>query len=547
MPAVMNFFQLQDQARKKTGRLILLFAAAVTTIVLVTYMAVAFIWVAGVSHATNQTDSNEWTQRAVTHDIWEPHLFALVLGGVVAIVVIGILIKLYQLRTGGRAVAESVGARLIDPTLATGQERKVLNVVEEMAIASGIPVPPVYILDEGGINAFAAGYTPKDAVVCVTKGTVERLDRDELQGVIGHEFSHIFNGDMRLNIKLIGVLNGILAIGLIGWFILRSSMQTSRVGYRRRSKDNGVPMALILVGLAMLIIGYMGTFFGNLIKAAVSRQREFLADASAVQFTRNPSGIAGALKKIGGYIGGSKITHHGAAEVSHMFFSQASVSWLDFMLATHPPLPERIRRIEPTWDGQFEKSVPLKGEVAARMPASALAAAATSPGAAVATASPAGKQGHPGGDNLDSAATLIEQLPESVKTAAHEPFSARALVYAMLIDDDSAAQARQMEYLQAESWRGAADETKRLLADVQTMNDQHRLPALDLAMPALRQLSQSQYDEFCHSVDLLVRADNHIKLFEWTVQKLVVHNLSPQYRPRQASPGAVLRPWPARS
>ena len=234
-------------------------------------------------------------------------------------------------------------------------ERKILNVVEEMAIASGTPVPPVYLMEnEEGINAFAAGFTPGDAVIGVTRGCIRTLTRDELQGVIAHEFSHILNGDMRLNIRLIGVLYGILLISMTGWLIFRSTAYNTGFNTRRDDDDRRGGNPWPLVGLALYILGYVGVLFGNLIKAAVSRQREFLADASAVQFTRNPDGIAGALKKIGALSEGSKIQAPEAQETSHLFFGEATGHIFGFM-ATHPPLAERIRRIDPSFNGDFSQ------------------------------------------------------------------------------------------------------------------------------------------------------------------------------------------------
>ena len=229
-----------------------------------------------------------------------------------------------------------------------------------MAIASGTPTPPVYMMqEEPGINAFAAGFTPSDAVVGVTRGCVGQLSRDELQGVIGHEFSHILNGDMRLNIRLMGVLFGILVVGLIGSILLRSSLYGSAL-QSRSSRGNSTQVLLIIGGVLMLV-GFIGTLVGNLIKASVSRQREFLADASAVQFTRNPSGIAGALKKIGGFEAGSEMMNPHAPESSHMFFGRAVSSGFNSLFATHPPLEERIARLDSSWqpDGETRRSAPV--------------------------------------------------------------------------------------------------------------------------------------------------------------------------------------------
>ena len=546
MPTGMSFFECQEQARKKTGRLVILFGVAVAAIILTTYLAVAFFYVTLADNYPSHRGRNsrhrysaEYKPMAERPSMWEPPLLACVGTGVLAVVGVGTLVKLGQLRSGGRAVAESVGGRAINANIAGPQERKIINVVEEMAIASGIPVPPVYILDEDSLNAFAAGYTPRDAVVTVTRGSVELLTRDELQGVVGHEFSHILNGDMRLNIQLMGVLHGILAIGLIGWFIMRLAFNSGGRS-SRRSKDGGGTLLILALGGTLMVIGYVGTFFGNLIKAAVSRQREFLADASSVQFTRNPLGIAGALKKIGGLAGGSRIEHHAAAQVSHMFFGQASASWLDFLLATHPPLTERIRRVDPAWDGKFTTVAPLDSEPAT--PKTAPAAEPVLAGLAAVAASAAmmravDKVGRPSQVQLAQAASLIEQLPDSVKAAAHEPFAARALVYAMLIDKDQETQGRQLDHLRRHAEPGTAAECERLLPEVQALDDRQRLPALDLAMPALRQLSQPQYATFRDSVERLIRTDDKVELFEWMVQQLVLRNLAPQFN--QAGPPRV--------
>lgn len=338
----MNFFEHQDSARRKTSHLVMLFVLAVLLLIGLTQLLVmaVLVWINGVP-------GQEW-QMALQYFSWS--MLLKIAGGIGAIVLLGSLFKLTQLSSGGKVIAEALGGRLLNLNSGDADERKLLNVVQEMAIASGTPVPPVYLIEEPAINAFAAGYKPADAVIGVTRGCIQQLDRDELQGVIAHEFSHIFNGDMRLNVRLIGVLHGILVLGMIGFFILHS---VSRTGYRSRSSKNNSALPFLALGAGLMAIGYVGTFFGNWIKAAVSRQREFLADSSAVQFTRNPQGISGALKKIGGLSEGSRIENPQAAEMSHLFFGQAVQPFFSRLMATHPSLSERISRIEPNWNGRF--------------------------------------------------------------------------------------------------------------------------------------------------------------------------------------------------
>ena len=340
----MDFFEDQEDARRKTGRLVALFVLAVLSIIASVYAVVSGALV----YATGEAQ------------FWRPELFLAVVATTVAVVALGSLYKIAQLRGGGRVVAETLDGKLILSDSVDPQERKVLNVVEEMAIASGTPVPPVYVMQqETGINAFAAGYGPGDAVIGVTRGCIEQLSRDELQGVIAHEFSHILNGDMRLNIRLIGVLNGILIIGIIGYTVMRVMFYSGSGRSRNGGKGGGAAMAMLVVAVGLMVVGFLGTFFGNMIKAAVSRQREYLADGSAVQFTRNPTGVAGALKRIGAYAKGSTVATPRAVEASHMFFARAIKSGFSSMLATHPPLEERIRRIDPGWDGTYpEKRLP---------------------------------------------------------------------------------------------------------------------------------------------------------------------------------------------
>ena len=335
----MDFFARQEEARQRSRRLVILFALAVAGVVASIYFAVRLLLVPSLGTAGA--------------GLFHPPLFTVTATITLLVIGAGSLSKSAELARGGAVIARSLGGRPVQPNSSEPRERRLLNVVEEMALAAGIPVPGVYLLeDEPGINAFAAGLTPDDAVVAVTRGALDELSRDELQGVIGHEFSHILNGDMRLNVRLTAVLFGILVIGLMGRGLLEVMLRSGAVRTRGKGKSGG-PGVFIIVGIAMLVIGYVGYFFGRLIQAAISRQREYLADAAAVQFTRNPLGVSGALKKIGGYSLGSRLDSAAAAQIGHFFFAQSFRAGFTQLWATHPPLEERIRTIDPSWDGRF--------------------------------------------------------------------------------------------------------------------------------------------------------------------------------------------------
>ena len=521
----MDFFEHQHVARRKTGRLVVLFLVAVTGIVTATYIALASV-------ITYYSAQEEPFQPGM---LWNVELLVWTSLGVVLVIFLGSLYKTAMLRAGGRAVAEALGGVLVDRESGDGKVRRLLNVVEEMALASGTAVPPVYVLDEEGINAFAAGFSPDDAVIGVTRGTVERLSRDELQGVIAHEFSHILNGDMRLNIRLIGVIHGILVIGLIGWVLLRSAMYSGAV--RSRRSDRGNPLPLILLGVALMVIGFLGMFFGNLIKAAVSRQREFLADSSAVQFTRNPGGIGGALRKIAGFEQGSRVENPQAAEVSHMFFSQGFTSWLGGLLATHPPLAERIRRIDPALADGSPAARPQRrrapGLAASAAGFAAGAAGTPAPEAPPVQASALSLAGQPAQAHLDYARQVIEGLPEPLRIAAHETYGARAVVYALLLDPERKPRKKQLRHLEQHADRPVYEETRALQPLAERLDRAARLPLVEMALASLRELSASQYEPFRENVVALIRADDEVDAFEWLLHRLIIGHLEPQFTPRR--------------
>ncbi|EGG94834.1 Zn-dependent protease with chaperone function [gamma proteobacterium IMCC1989] len=549
----MNFFEHQHSAKKKTTLLVFLLVIAVCCLIAITILAITIFLYFFQSHTTSLQAYQTYTTSLSSHffHIISSDIFLWVITGVVSVVGIGSLYKLTKLSQGGKYVAESLGGRLLHPNSQDPAEKKILNVVEEMAIASGNPVPSVYLLADNSINAFAAGLSRRDAVIGVTQGCIELLNRDELQGVMAHEFSHIHNGDMRLNMRLIACLHGILVIGLIGSFIIRGS---SGYGYsRRRNKNRGQQMIL---GLALVVIGYSGTFFGNIIKAAVSRQREFLADASAVQFTRNSLGISNALKKIGASNYGSTIHQANASEFSHLFFGEGIKNKFSSLMATHPPLDDRIRRVEPRWNGQYPSinstsidstsidSTPktqynpdsnntADNNVATNNSAVNYVATPTpnisNPRLAQTKDSIIDKAidtaGEPSDVTLLISKELIKKIPRRIMTAAHEPFSARALIYCLLIDQDTRIQQQQLKRLQKDATPESYAEVRLLLDDIHRLEKHYRLLLIDLSVPALKLLSAPQYRTFKKNLAQLIKADKAVSLFEWCLYRIVTHTV----------------------
>jgi len=520
-----NFFENQDAARRNTKHLVLLFCLAVIAIAGMLYLLAVLLT------GVEQPDPNTG-QMAISPLWWQPDLAAGVAIATLVVVGGGSLFKIAQLRSGGSVVAEALGGALIPPGTRDTDERKLLNIVEEMAIASGMPTPPVYLLrDEEGINAFAAGFAPDDAVIGVTRGCVQQLSRDELQGVIAHEFSHILSGDMGLNIRLMGVIHGILIIGIIGYFLLRSSLFAGS-GRRSSNRDNsGIP--IIAAGVGLMVIGFLGTFFGNLIKASVSRQREFFADASAVQFTRNPAGIAGALKEIGGFESGSILASPNAPSASHLFFSQGLRGGLQMLFATHPPLEERIRRLDPLFKGG-DQPEQARTTPAAAIGTAGFAAEGSAPERSATHDTSAGHSaieqvGQPTAEHIAYAAALVAGLPPAVVDAARDPYGARAVIYALLIDRDDEPRHRQLDQLARFGEAGIDSETRRLLPEIESLEARYRLPLIDIALPSLCALSPDQYQAFKINLRALVVADEKIELFEWVLQRMVFTHLRPHF------------------
>ncbi|MDD2336114.1 MAG: M48 family metallopeptidase [Geobacteraceae bacterium] len=517
-----DFFARQEDARRRTGRLIILFSFAVIGVALAVYLVAVCTWMLSLKHLASGIS------------LWNPRLFLWTTGGTLLFVGLGSFWKIQELSAGGSHVATILGGRPVPLDPQDPRERQLRNVVEEMAIASGIPVPNLYLLErERGINAFAAGHSLNDAAICVTNGALKLLDRDEMQGVVAHEIGHILNGDMRLNLSLTGWLNGILMVSQIGEMGLRGVRRTGGRG----------TAAIAVVSIALYAVGYVGYFFGRLIKSAVSRQREYLGDASAAQFTRHPEGLAGALKKIGGLAMGSRIDHPRADEMSHLFFGNAlPEAWLH-ALDTHPPLIDRIRRLDARFNGKFPEVTPLPAPPPLAMyltpqpPKAAPQQVAALSGAEVIAL--LSRAGDPMQEHLDRARHLINELPVPLLSAIRDPFGACAVVYGLLIDSTPAIRARQEEILTEQGNQVLLGEVRKISPVLSALLPEVRLPLLELSLPSLRALSRDQFLVLKETVVQLSAADNRTSLFEFTLRYLLMRHLEPCFTQRPNRPAQI--------
>ncbi len=525
----MNFFQSQAQARSHSRRLVVLFALAVALIVAavnaVVIVALAF---------TQQETAGAIDPAALARQ--SPEVVAVVTAVVVGIVACASLYKVLLLRSGGGVVARSLGATLLPAQTRDPRYRLLRNVVEEIAIASGVAVPEIYVIEEEeAINAFAAGFSPADAAVTVTRGALDKLSRDELQGVIAHEFSHVVNGDMRLSIQLMGVTFGILVIAIIARGVLRG------VGRGRGSKKGGG--VVVLAALAIMVIGYIGVFFARLIKAGFSRQRESLADASAVQFTRQTQGLAGALKKIAGVTAGSHLQSARTEEVSHMLFGEGMQ--LSSLFATHPPLAERIKALEPAFDiGQigalsrgWNDPDYVPEDLATSAPIAGFAPAAS----AAAPVAPARLIAQPGPQHYHYAEALHAALPEDLQALAHDPATARQLVLALLLDPDAGTRQRQLGLIAKDLGTAPANAVAGLWPRAETLDPALRLPLTELAFPALRGGTRDELMGLVSMIARLSHVDGHISMLEFCLGRMVRTLVADALKPGRAAVAGRLK------
>ena len=507
----MNFYEQQSRANTQTWRLVLLFIAALFGLIILSAIVIG----AGLS-LINQQAIN-W--QAILN--WG-YLFRIALG-VVLVVLLASVVRMSQLKQGGKVIAEQLGGRLINHNAKGLSEKRLLNVVEEMAIASGIPVPSIYIIDEPGINAFAAGYQPSDAVVGVTQGALEQLSREELQGVIAHEFSHIFNGDMRLNIRLMGTIYGIMVIALCGRLLLSSSRG------RRHGRSNKNGGAIIGIGLALLALGYLGIFFSNLIKAAISRQREYAADAGAVQFTRSNEGISQALKKIGGHSAIEPWDKHDANEISHMLFAQGiQFKFLNGLMATHPPLTKRIKMIDPQWNGSFTANYSVGGTPSkSSNPSSYSSMSAVTHSGLISAINHSGEVSD---KDITRAQVQLAAIKDDFKElcqALHDPYTARAWIFVLLLAKEQHFNHLQWQDLKAHQEASFIKQTLWLEQQLNKMAPAQYLTLLDITLPILKMLSENQYSEFRDQMLRLIKVDQIVELREWALFNLVTYYCKP--------------------
>jgi Zn-dependent protease with chaperone function len=531
-----NFFERQHSARNTSVRLVLLFSAAVIGIVVLIDALVWLLTLRGLPAA-----------QAAPTLIGATVLTVLILAG-------GTLAKTLSLRAGGSAVALGVGAVPVDPSTTDPTLRRYVNIVEEMALASGVPMPRLFVLErEPGINAFAAGYTPADAAVTVTAGALQTLNRDELQGVIGHEFSHILNGDMRLNIRLIGLLAGILLLGLIGLRLF--AFGGGRGGSRR---DNSGAVILVLA-LAMTVLGFVGQFFARLIQAAVSRQREWLADASAVQFTRQTTGLEGALKKIAGLPIGSQLADkHGASQVNHMLFGEAGAHF-SALYATHPPLMERIKALDPSfqpaeigalqdrWDAHPPHGLAEDAALGLVSPTGSPTRTTSAPVPVLVSSTPVSvtpsqitaRVGSLSPGDLERGARLSAAIPAPIRQLASQSSTAVAFVLALALNTEPEIRARQLQVIATNLDAPSAQAAAALVTQADTVPPLLRLPVVSMAIPLITARPPATLHALMATLDAVALADGAISVFEYCLTRMVSgyvqDALSPVARSRRGS------------
>jgi len=522
----MNFFEHQQRALRNTAWLGPLFVLALAATVAVMAGVIALAW--GV---LQWLTLDIFEQSPITHGIdpaaapftsivlllartWRHLVPAELVWGTaaaLAAVMIGMaLAKLRAIAPGGAALARLLDAREIVPARANPLERRLRNIVEEMAIAASLPVPRVFVLDhQGGINALTAGFSPRDAVIVVTRGALGSLNRDELQGVVAHEFSHILHGDVRLNTWMIVLLAGLASVNSLGARVLATS-----------------PGVGFLAGVPLVVLGSIGLLFAKLIQAGISRQREFLADASAVRFTRNPEGLAAALARIERHRVGSTVWHRDAAALGHLFFAASVFIWIERVFATHPPLAERIARVAPGFRAaRYVARHPALTEEQMLEQAILELGAPASVAGTVALAGGGGGEvlasvGDPTGNHVAAAAGALRRLSPALRDALATADGARAVLLALALNREPGARARQLAPIAAED-ELLAQMVRELAGSGGLPGPEARLPVIELALPLLAALGRAERAAFLDLLRRVIVADGRVTLREFVLHTLL--------------------------
>lgn len=556
--STMDFFAHQDRARKLTRWLVFYYVLAVLLVLIALNLIFIGVFETIVIPAYVDEDAIQQGRDVALL----AQVIAWVTGIATLVIVGGTGVRLSQVSsmTGGQ-VAESFGGRQILPGTTNFQEKQLLNIIEEMSIAAGIAVPQVFVLEgEESLNAFAAGWSENEAAVAVTQGSLNYLNRDELQGLIAHEFSHILNGDMKLDMRLVGVVFGLELIFLIGWFIFRIILNGSSLRVSNdddNKKGGGGIIVILLIALAVAVIGLIGKTAADIIRAAISRQKEYLADASAVQFTRNPEGIGYTLIKIGVLNNDIPLQSANAAACGHFFFTSIFKSnFWTHLWDSHPPLDKRIQRILPGYNGEIPQRVreEISNPPGLRVdnqssaeetnPKSASARRRFVRGLALGTLT--------GGEQIPPEAAFVKQgvSSESPKPASllqsagikarsalteqqyalidsnlRDIYGVQTIFYALLLDSSEEIRKIQIRLLQQNAPDNLIRETLRRVELVSQLPPEEKIVTAELGIPAIKLMSVNQYNVFKKNIAALTEADKKIDLFEFSLRMMIIGRL----------------------
>jgi Zn-dependent protease with chaperone function len=525
----MDFFEHQAQAKAASKRLLFLF------------LLVTFVVVVCVDFVIYTISKLQMLDTTLVHKVsnvsiqdfidWQLSWYGLAAASVsILIIGFGSLMRWLDLRKGGGGLAINLGARSLGFASKDEKEQRLINVVEEMAIAAGIIPPSIFILDyESSINAFVAGYEIEDSALIVTNGLLNNMDRDELQAVVGHEFSHILHGDNRINIHLMIMIAGFVWVSEIGHSLTsRHSYRGSR-SYTGRSSKGRQQAASI--GIPLIIVGFFGAFCGRLIRASVSRKREYLADASAVQFTRNPQAMASALNVIRSNANKGYLKNSKAEELSHMCISPSKKSsWF----SSHPPLDDRINTIDATFikrhearerksereekrsDKQAQKNQATRNMYSADIPQMQLGASQHLHDV-IGTMSAV---------NLEYAMSLHEQFPAEYKKALQGPELAKTMLLYLLLNDKPDLRAEQLTWLEQQLSK-SQDYLHSLTMLSQGIQSRLALPLVELLIPLLKTLDDQTKKSLLEQVLIMAKWDGKLTMFEICLYSLLKENLQP--------------------